>query len=83
LCKVLRNYIANFKDVIIIYKGEEINYYMLYKNILRTNLFKENQSLNSELYKDITEYIFTSPHKFFQIRFNKTKFKRGLYVRIH
>ena len=77
------NYIANFKDVIIIYKGEEINYYMLYKNILRTNLFKENQSLNSELYKNITENIFSSPHKFFLLRFNKTKFKRGFYVRIH
>jgi len=77
------NYIANFKDVIIIYKGEETNYFMLYKNILRTSLFKENQSLNSELYKNITENIFSSPHKFFLLRFNKTKFKRGLYVRIH
>jgi len=53
------NYIANFKDVIIIYKGEETNYFMLYKNILRTNLFKENQLLKTELYKYITENIFS------------------------
>lgn len=56
---------------------------MHYKGIWSTNLFKENQNLNTVFDSNITENIFSSPHKFFQLKFNKTKLKRGLYVRVH
>jgi hypothetical protein len=56
---------------------------MHYKGIWRTDLFIKNQNFNTVFDSNIIEYIYPSPHKFFQLKFNKIKLKRGLYVRVH